>query len=153
VMYDRLHSRQIKDYGGVVNTMPTFAAFMVLFCMANAGLPGTSGFVGEFMVILSSFKGGFWIAFLASFTLILGAAYSLWLVKRVIFGDVTNAGVAGLKDINRREFVVLGLLAVMVLLVGVWPDPLVKVMHASVTNLLAHVTVSKIGAGLALTQF
>ena len=153
VMYDRLHSRQIKDYGGVVNTMPTFAAFMVLFCMANAGLPGTSGFVGEFMVILSSFKGGFWIAFLASATLILGASYSLWLVKRVIFGEVTNAGVAGLKDINRREFAVLGLLAVMVLLVGVWPDPLVKVMHASVNHLLAHVTVSKIGTGLALTQF
>ncbi|MFO1432130.1 MAG: NADH-quinone oxidoreductase subunit M [Candidatus Competibacteraceae bacterium] len=153
VMYDRLHSRQIKDYGGVVNTMPTFAAFMVLFCMANAGLPGTSGFVGEFMVILSSFKGGFWIAFLASFTLILGAAYSLWLVKRVIFGEVTNDGVAGLKDISPREFTVLALLAVMVLLFGVWPDPLVQVMHASVNNLLAHVTVSKIGTGLALSQF
>jgi NADH-quinone oxidoreductase subunit M len=154
VLYDRLHSRQIKDYGGVVNTMPAFAAFMVLFCMANAGLPGTSGFVGELMVILSSFKASFWIALLAATTLIFGAAYTLWLVKRVIFGDIGNAGVAGLQDINRREFVMLGALAVVVLLFGIWPDPLVAVMHASVDNLLAHVSVTKLtGTGLVLSQF
>jgi NADH-quinone oxidoreductase subunit M len=144
VLYDRLHSRQIKDYGGVVNTMPVFAGFMVLFAMANAGLPGTSGFVGEFMVILSSFKASFWIAFLAALTLILGAAYTLWLVKRVIFGEVGNEGVAELKDINQREFIVLGTLAVVVLLFGIWPDPLVAVMHASVDNLIQHITVSKL---------
>ncbi|TNG02661.1 MAG: NADH-quinone oxidoreductase subunit M, partial [Gammaproteobacteria bacterium] len=114
VMYDRMHSRQIKDYGGVVNTMPVFASFMVLFSMANSGLPGTSGFVGEFMVILASFKSSFWIAFLAAATLILGAAYSLWLVKRVIFGEVANDNVASLQDVNSREFIVLGVLAVMV---------------------------------------
>jgi NADH-quinone oxidoreductase subunit M len=154
VLYDRLHSRQIKDYGGVVNTMPAFAAFMVLFCMANAGLPGTSGFVGELMVILSSVKASFWIAFLAATTLIFGAAYTLWLVKRVIFGDIGNAGVAGLQDINRREFVMLGALAAVVLLFGIWPDPLVAVMHASVDNLLAHVSVTKLtGTGLVLSQF
>jgi len=144
VLYDRLHSRQIKDYGGVVNTMPVFAGFMVLFAMANAGLPGTSGFVGEFMVILSSFKASFWIAFLAALTLILGAAYTLWLVKRVIFGEVGNEGVAELKDINQREFIVLGTLAVVVLLFGIWPDPLVAVMHASVDNLIQHITISKL---------
>ncbi len=150
VMYDRLHSRQISDYGGVVNTMPTFAAFMVLFCMANAGLPGTSGFVGEFMVILSSFKSSFWIAFLAATTLILGAAYTLWLVKRVIFGEVGNDGVAKLKDINRRETVILGSLAAVVLLFGVWPDPLVEVMHASVEHLVVHLSASKIPAPTAI---
>jgi len=131
VMYDRLHSRLISDYGGVVNTMPVFAAFMVLFAMANAGLPGTSGFVGEFMVILSAFHASFWIALLAGLTLILGAAYTLWLVKRVIFGAVANEGVAALKDINAREFAFLGLLAIPVVGVGVWPDPLVSVMHAN----------------------
>ncbi len=144
VMYDRLHSRQISDYGGVVNTMPVFAAFMVLFAMANAGLPGTSGFVGEFMVILGSIQSSFWIAFLAALTLILGAAYTLWLVKRVIFGAVTSDGVAGLSDINQREFIMLGLLAVLVLLIGIWPNPLVSVMHASVAHLAQHLSMSKL---------
>jgi len=144
VLYDRMHSRMIKDYGGVVNTMPKFAAFAVLFAMANAGLPGTSGFVGEFMVILSSFKASFWIAFLAATTLILGAAYTLWMVKRVIFGDVANDNVAALYDINRREFIFLAVLAFMVLLFGVWPDPLLEVMHPSIENLATHVMQSKL---------
>ena len=144
VLYDRLHSRQIDDYGGVVNTMPVFAAFMVLFAMANSGLPGTSGFVGEFMVILSSFKASFWLAFLAAMTLILGAAYSLWLVKRVIFGEVANDNVAALEDVNQREFLMLGVLAAVVLLLGVWPEPLVVVMHASVDNLIQHLAISKL---------
>ncbi len=143
VMYDRMHSRQIKDYGGVVNTMPVFAAFMVLFALANSGLPGTSGFVGEFMVILASFQANVWFAFLAGTTLILGAAYTLWMVKRVVFGPVANDKVAALKDINRREFIVLGALAVPVVLFGVWPAPLVDVMHATVANLLQHISVSK----------
>jgi NADH-quinone oxidoreductase subunit M len=144
VMYDRMHSRQISDYGGVVNTMPTFAALMVLFAMANVGLPGTSGFVGEFMVIMSAFKASFWLAFLAATTLILGAAYSLWLVKRVIFGPVTNEGVASLQDINAREGLVLGSLAIAVLFLGIWPAPVVDVLHTSVGNLLQHVVVSKL---------
>ena len=144
VMYDRMHSHEIKDYGGVVNTMPIFGAFMVLFAMANAGLPGTSGFVGEFMVILSSFKASFWIAFLASLTLILGAAYSLWLVKRVIFGDIGNERVAALKDINQREVLILSLLAAVVLLLGVWPDPFVSVVHASADHLVKQMMVSKL---------
>ncbi len=144
VLYDRMHSRQIKDYGGVVNTMPVFAAFMVLFGMANAGLPGTSGFIGEFLVILSSFKASFWIAFLAATTLILGAAYTLWLIKRVVFGDIGNSHVAELKDVSSREIIILSLLAAAVLLLGVWPDPLTSVMHASVENLLQHVTASKL---------
>ncbi|MDS4059249.1 MAG: NADH-quinone oxidoreductase subunit M, partial [Candidatus Contendobacter sp.] len=144
VLYDRVHSRQIKDYGGVANTMPVFAAFMVLFAMANAGLPGTSGFVGEFLVILSSFKASFWIAFLASFTLILGAAYTLWLVKRVIFGEVGNHHVAELEDVGRREIIMLSLLAAAVLLLGLWPDPLTSTMHATVDNLLQHMTVTKL---------
>jgi NADH-quinone oxidoreductase subunit M len=144
VLYDRLHSRQINDYGGVVNTMPIFAAFMVFFAMANAGLPGTSGFVGEFMVILASFRADFWYAFLAATTLISGAAYTLWMVKRVIFGDVANDGVAALKDINGREYFVLASLAVAVLLLGLWPGPLVEVMDASITNLLQHISVSKL---------
>lgn len=144
VMYDRLHSRNISDYGGVVNTMPNFAALMVLFAMANAGMPGTSGFVGEFMVIMSAFKANFWLAFLASTTLIFGAAYTLWMVKRVLFGEVKNPGVATLKDINGREGLVLGSLAILVLLIGVWPAPLVDVLHASVTNLLQHVVASKL---------
>jgi NADH-quinone oxidoreductase subunit M len=146
VLYDRMHSRQISDYGGVVNTMPVFAAFMVLFAMANAGLPGTSGFVGEFMVILASFKANFWFALLAATTLILGAAYSLWMVKRVVFGDVANDNVGKLQDINGREFVILASLAAVVLLFGLWPAPLVEIMHASVDNLLAHVSVSKLPA-------
>ncbi len=144
VLYDRVHSREIKDYGGVVNTMPVFAAFMVLFCMANAGLPGTSGFVGEFMVILSSFKASFWIAFLAATTLMLGAAYTLWLVKRVVFGDVGNRHVAELQDLNTREIVMLSLLAAAVLGLGVWPDPLTSVMDATANNLLQHIIVTKL---------
>jgi NADH-quinone oxidoreductase subunit M len=144
VMYDRLHSRQIGDYGGVANTMPLFAGFMVLFAMANAGLPGTSGFVGEFMVILSSFKANVWFAFLAAMTLILGAAYTLWLIKRVIFGEVRNEGVATLKDINARETVILGVLAVAVLGLGLYPAPLVDVMHVSIDNLIQHVIQSKL---------
>ena len=144
VMYDRMHSRQIADYGGVVNTMPIFAAFMVFFAMSNAGLPGTSGFVGEFMVILASFKANFWIAFLAATTLILGAAYTLWMVKRVVFGDIGNDNVKALSDINRREFLFLSVLAVAVLALGLWPDPLVNVMHATIDNLLNHITTSKI---------
>ena len=122
----------------------SFAAFMVLFAMANAGLPGTSGFVGEFMVILSSFKANFWYAFLAGLTLILGAAYTLWMIKRVIFGAVANDKVAALQDINRREFLFLSVLAVAVLLLGVWPAPLLEVMDASVENLLEHITQSKL---------
>ncbi|MEL7537549.1 MAG: NADH-quinone oxidoreductase subunit M [Pseudomonadota bacterium] len=144
VMYDRMHTREIADYGGVVNTMPHFAAFMVLFAMANAGLPGTSGFVGEFMVILSAFKANFWYAFLAATTLILGAAYTLWMVKRVVFGDVANEQVAALTDLNGREYFVLGVLAIAVLLVGVWPDPLVEMMAASVENLVSQVSQSKL---------
>ena len=139
VLYDRLHSRMIADYGGVANTMPWFAALAVLFFMANSGLPGTSGFVGEFMVILAAFQANFWYAFLAAVTLILGAAYSLWLVKRVIFGEVANNDVANLEDINAREAFVLGTLAVAVLLVGLWPAPLVDLMHASVDSLLQHI--------------
>lgn len=144
VMYDRMHSRQIADYGGVVNTMPIFAAFFVFFGMANAGLPGTSGFVGEFMVILAVFKADFWMAFLAATTLILGAAYTLWMIKRVLFGDIANDNVAKLNDVNRREFFFLAVLAFMVLLLGVWPDPLVDVMHPTINNLLEHITHSKL---------
>ena len=144
VMYDRMHSRQIADYGGVVNRMPIFAAFMVFFAMSNAGLPGTSGFVGEFMVILASFKADFWIAFLAATTLILGAAYTLWMVKRVVFGATANDQVAKLTDINKREFLFLSILAIAVLVLGLWPDPLVDVMHATIDNLLVHIMISKI---------
>jgi len=144
VVYDRMHSRMISDYGGVVNTMPVFAAFMVFFAMANAGLPGTSGFVGEFMVILASFKANFWFAFLAATTLILGAAYTLWMIKRVVFGDVANDNVAALTDVNGREKLMLTLLAIMVLFFGLWPQPMVDLMHASISNLVAHATVSKL---------
>jgi len=144
VLYDRLHSRQIKDYGGVANTMPIFATLMVLFAMANVGLPGTSGFVGEFMVIVSAFKANFWYALLAGTTLVIGAAYTLWMVKRVVFGKVASAGVAALTDVNGRELLVLGALAVVVLAVGVWPAPLLDVMHASVQNLLQHIAQSKL---------
>jgi len=144
VLYDRLHSRQIGDYGGVVNTMPKFAAFAVLFAMANAGLPATSGFVGEFLVILAAVKFNFWVGLLAATTLILGAAYTLWMVKRVIFGAVANEGVARLADLNRREFWLLAVLAVLVLWLGVYPKPFVDVMHASVSDLLAHVAKSKL---------
>jgi len=144
VMYDRMHSRQIADYGGVANTMPKFAGFMVLFAMANAGLPATSGFVGEFMVILGAVKYNFWIGFLAATTLILGAAYTLWMVKRVIFGAVANSHVAELTDINSREFLFLAVLALCVLAMGIYPYPFTDVMHASVDNLLKHVAVSKL---------
>jgi NADH-quinone oxidoreductase subunit M len=144
VMYDRVHSREISAYGGVVNTMPKFAVFMVLFALANVGLPGTSGFVGEFLVILASFKANVWYAFLAGTTLVLGAAYTLWLVKRVIFGEVANDKVAALKDINNREFLVLGALAAAVLLVGLWPAPLLDVMRASTEHLAQQLLVSKI---------
>jgi NADH-quinone oxidoreductase subunit M len=144
VLYDRMHSRQIADYGGVANTMPTFAAFMVLFSLANAGLPGTSGFVGEFMVIIASFKANFWYAFVAATTLILGAAYTLWMVKRVIYGEVANKHVAELKDLTSREFLVLSVLAASVLLVGLWPAPLVDMMSVTVESLLEHVSHSKL---------
>jgi NADH-quinone oxidoreductase subunit M len=144
VMYDRLHSREISAYGGVVNTMPKFAAFMVLFALANAGLPGTSGFVGEFFVILGTFHASFWLAFLAATTLVLGAAYTLWLVKRVIFGEVGNDGVANLQDVNPREFFMLAVLAVAVLLLGVWPAPLVDAMDQTLAALLSHVLESKL---------
>jgi NADH-quinone oxidoreductase subunit M len=144
VLYDRVHSREISAYGGVVNTMPKFAAFMVLFAMANAGLPGTSGFVGEFLVILASFKANAWYAFFAGTTLVLGAAYTLWLVKRVIFGEVANDKVAALRDLNGREFFVLSALAAAVLLFGLWPAPLLDAMSASTHHLAQQLLVSKI---------
>jgi len=144
VLYDRMHSRNIHDYGGVANKMPIFAALMVFFAMSNAGLPGTSGFVGEFMVIIGSFQANFWYAFLAATTLILGAAYTLWMVKRMLYGEVTNENVEALQDLNGREFVILGILAVAVLVLGLWPAPLVEVMHASVANLLQHISVGKL---------
>jgi NADH-quinone oxidoreductase subunit M len=144
VLYDRMHSRQIADYGGVANTMPRFAMFVVLFAMANAGLPATSGFVGEFLVILSSLKANFWIAFGAATIMIFGAAYTLWMVKRVIYGTIANDKVAALTDINGRETLILSVLAVMVLLFGIWPAPLLEVMEATVTHLVEHITVSKI---------
>jgi NADH-quinone oxidoreductase subunit M len=144
VLYDRVHSRQIKDYGGVVNTMPTFAAFAVLFGMANVGLPGTSGFVGEFMVILGALQANFWLAFIAATTLIFGAAYTLWMVKRVYFGDIGNSHVAELQDINCREFLILGILALMTLGLGVYPLPLTEITHATVTDLLSHLAQSKL---------
>src|SRR5210317_1092652 len=144
VLYDRMHSRQIADYGGVANTMPVFASFMVLFAMANAGLPGTSGFVGEFMVIIASFKANFWYAFLAGTTLVLGAAYTLWMIKRVVYGEVANDNVAELKDLNSREFIVLTILAVSVLLVGLWPAPLVDMMNTTIEALMQQVGQSKL---------
>jgi NADH-quinone oxidoreductase subunit M len=144
VMYDRMHSRLIADYGGVVNRMPVFAAFMMLFALANSGLPGTSGFVGEFMVILSSFKTSFWIAFLAATTLVLGAAYSLWMYKRVIYGPVANEAVAKLEDIGTRETIILASLGVAVLLLGVWPAPLLEVMGATVEHLLQQMAATKL---------
>ena len=143
VMYDRLHSREIKDYGGVVNTMPRFAALMMLFAMANAALPGTSGFVGEFLVILSSFEANIWYAVLAATMLVLGAAYTLWMYKRVIFGDVTSDAVAKLKDLNVRETFILGAVATAVLLFGVWPAPLFDVMGPTIEHLLQHIAQSK----------
>ncbi len=144
VLYDRLHSREIADYGGVVNTMPRFAALFMLFAMANAGLPGTSGFVGEILVILAAFKASFWFAFCAATTLILGAAYSLWMYKRVVFGEVANPRVAALHDIGARELLVLGLLALAVLALGVWPAPLLELMNPTIDQLLAHALQSKL---------
>jgi NADH-quinone oxidoreductase subunit M len=144
VLYDRVHSRDISAYGGVANTMPKFAAFAVLFAMANCGLPGTAGFVGEWMVILGAVKYDFWIAALASTTLIFGAAYTLWMVKRVYFGDVANENVRTLTDLNGREFFMLSLLAIAVLWMGLYPKPFTDVMDASVAELLRHVAASKI---------
>jgi NADH-quinone oxidoreductase subunit M len=144
VLYDRVHSREISAYGGVVNKMPIFAAFAVLFAMANCGVPATSGFVGEFLVIIASFRADFWFAFLAAITLILGAAYTLWLIKRVIFGPVTNENVAAMTDLNGRELIVLGLLAVAVLALGLWPAPLLDVMRPTVENLVQQITASKL---------
>src|SRR5690606_14552504 len=140
----RLHSREISAYGGVANTMPKFAAFMVLFAMANAGLPGTSGFVGEFFVVLGSYHANFWLAFFAATILILGAAYTLWMIKRVLYGEVGNAGVASMQDLDGREFFILAVLAVSVLLLGIWPAPLVEAMDQTLGNLLLQVTQSKL---------
>jgi NADH-quinone oxidoreductase subunit M len=144
VLYDRMHSRLISDYGGVANTMPKFAALAMFFAMANAGLPGTSGFVGEFMVILAAVKVNFWLGFLAATIMILGAAYTLWMYKRVWFGGVANDRVAALKDVSRREFWLLGTLLVAIFALGLYPKPFTDVMHASVTELLAHVAKSKL---------
>src|SRR5687767_14038835 len=144
VLYDRMHTRNIGDYGGVGDTMPKFAAFAMLFAMANAGLPATSGFVGEFMVIMGAMKASFWLAFVAATTLVLGAAYTLWMYKRVIFGAVANSHVAALQDLTPREFAVLAALAIAVLFMGVYPLPFTEVMHASVNELLKHVALPKI---------
>jgi NADH-quinone oxidoreductase subunit M len=144
VLYDRMHTRQIADYGGVINTMPIFAAFMVLFGLANCGLPGTSGFVGEFLVIIAAFKASFWYSFLAAVTLILGATYTLWLIKRVVYGPIGNDRVAALQDLNGREFVVLAALAIAVLLVGIWPAPLLKIMQPTIHHLVDQAIATKI---------
>jgi NADH-quinone oxidoreductase subunit M len=144
VLYDRMHSRKISDYGGVVNTMPKFAALFMLFAMANAGLPGTSGFVGEFFVVLGAVQYQFWIGLVAASTLIWGAAYSLWMYKRVIFGAVANERVAGLADIGHREFWMLTAMALLVLGMGVYPKPVTDMTEASVKALLEHVAVSKL---------
>jgi len=144
VLYDRVHSRDIAAYGGVANTMPNFAAFAVLFAMANVGLPGTAGFVGEWMVILGAVKVNFWIAMIAASTMIWGAGYTLWMVKRVYFGAVANDHVRDLVDIGKREFAMLFVLAVAVLAMGLYPKPFTDVMHESVSGLLRHVAVSKI---------
>lgn len=145
VMYDRLHTREISSYGGVVNVMPWFAFFAVLFAMANAGLPGTSGFVGEFMVIIASFKANVWYGIIAATTLVIGAAYTLWMIKRVIFGPVTeDTQVSTMQDLNRREFTIMAILAFAVVLLGVYPAPLIEVMHTSVENLMIQATTSKL---------
>ena len=144
VMYDRLHSRQIADYGGVANKMPVFAAFFMLFAMANSGLPGTSGFVGEFIVIMAAIKVNFWYGFFAAITLITGAAYTLWMYKRVVFGAVVHPAVEGMNDINGREILILAILALAVLWMGLYPLPLMEVMHITVDDLLAHVARSKL---------
>jgi len=144
VLYDRVHSREIATYGGVVNTMPKFAAFAVFFGMANCGLPGTAGFIGEWMVILGAVKFNFWIGLLSATALIFGAAYTLWMIKRVYFGDVTNDKVRKLTDINSREFLMLAVLAIATLAMGLYPKPFTDVMHVSVTELIRHVGVSKL---------
>ena len=144
VVYDRMHTRMIADYGGVVHKMPRFAAMMVFFAMANSGLPGTSGFVGEFMVILAAVKVNFWLGFTAALTLILGAAYTLWMVKRVLFGKIANAHVAELTDVSAREFWILATLVIAVLAMGLYPKPFIDVMHQSVIDLLSHVARSKL---------
>jgi NADH-quinone oxidoreductase subunit M len=144
VLYDRVHSRQIADYGGVVNTMPTFTAFAVLFAMANSGLPATAGFVGEWMVILGAVKANFWLAVAAATSLVFGAAYTLWMVKRVYFGPVANENVRQLTDINAREFLMLAILAAAVLWMGVYPKPFTDIMNASVADFLKHVAASKL---------
>ncbi|MBL4659459.1 MAG: NADH-quinone oxidoreductase subunit M [Alcanivoracaceae bacterium] len=144
VLYDRMHTRMIRDYGGVINTMPLFGAFFVFFAMSNAGLPGTSGFVGEFMIILSSFQANFWFAFLAALTLIFGAAYSLWMVKRVIFGEVKSEAVSQLTDITKRESFILAVLAIAVLFLGIYPEPLIDVMRVSVEHLIEQISVTKV---------
>jgi NADH-quinone oxidoreductase subunit M len=144
VMYDRVHSREISAYGGVINTMPKFAVFMVLFALANTGLPATSGFVGEFLVILAAFKANFWYAFLAGTSLVLGAAYTLWLVKRVVFGPVANDHVAHMQDLNSREFAILFVLAIGVLALGIWPQPLTQIMEVSLHHLVDQVMVHKV---------
>ena len=147
VLYDRVHSRDIATYGGVVNTMPKFAAFALFFTMANCGLPGTGGFVGEWMVILGTVQASFWLAAIAATALIFGAAYSLWMYKRVYFGDVTNDEVRGLTDLNAREFGLMAVLAIATLWMGVYPKPFTDVMHQSVTELLKHVAMSKLVGG------
>jgi NADH-quinone oxidoreductase subunit M len=144
VLYDRLHSREIATYGGVAKVMPVFAFFLVFFAMANAGLPGTSGFVGEFLVILGTFSVNGWYAAAAALTLVVGAAYTLWMVKRVVFGSLTNSAVEGMNDVDSRETLILALVAIAVMALGLWPAPLLEVMHASVDNLLAHASVSKL---------
>jgi NADH-quinone oxidoreductase subunit M len=144
VLYDRMHSRQIADYGGVVNTMPMFAAFAVFFAMSNSGLPGTSGFVGEFMVILAAVEFNFWVAFLAATTLIFGAAYTLWMTKRVFYGEVANTHVAELKDISSREFLILAILAVLVLAVGVYPQSISEIAQTTSAGFLKHMATSKL---------
>ena len=144
VLYDRMHTREISAYSGVVNKMPWFVMFAVLFAMANSGLPGTSGFVGEFMVIIASFKANVWYGILAALTLIIGAAYTLWMVKRVFFGPVTNENVENLQDLNKREFAIMATLAIAVIALGVFPGPVMDVMHTSVENLLVQATTSKL---------
>tara|TARA_Y100001970_G_scaffold269964_1_gene363290 strand:- start:1556 stop:2887 length:1332 start_codon:yes stop_codon:yes gene_type:complete len=144
VLYDRIHSREISDYGGVANIMPKFAAFMVFFAFANIGLPGTSGFVGEFLVIIASYHANFWLAFLAATSLVFGAAYTLWLVKRVLFGEVKNEKIISLSDVNTREWFILASLSLVVLLFGVWPSPLIDIMEPTLLNLLDHVTSTKL---------
>jgi NADH-quinone oxidoreductase subunit M len=144
VLYDRVHSREIASYGGVVNTMPKFAALGLFFAMANCGLPGTAGFVGEWMVILGGVKYNFWIGFAAASALIFGAAYTLWMFKRVYLGPVANDDVKGLTDINGREFLMLGLLAAATLWMGLYPKPFTDVMNSSVADLLVHVAKTKL---------